>query len=328
MGTFNFPVPPIDRRFSASGRIRTMVVLVLSAFLAILGSITFTTSAYWNKTSSHLNAHPSPSVTRHIAAPTPIPTHISVRKPTLSPTKAPVHAPVLAYPLFYGNTQLPEVALTFDDGPNPYYTPQVLTVLQQYGIKATFFDVGYLVADYPNIVRQEYHQGNLVGNHSWSHPELTLLSATAILSQITSTSNAIKAAIGVRPTFFRPPYGAMNHIVLAEANYLGDTTVLWDASAGDWKLPGVKVIVSTILHYIHNGSIILLHDGGGNRAQTVAALPILITTLENRGYTFVTVQRLVDDLAAPATYSSPSSGTTFSTATITGTVAWRRETLA
>jgi len=203
---------------------------------------------------------------------------------------------MLNYPLFNGNTHIREIALTFDDGPNPYYTPQVLAVLQQFGVKATFFDVGYLVADYPNIVRQEYHQGNIVANHSWSHPVLTYFSAQGIKSQLTSTTNIIQATIGVRPSYFRPPYGAINNTVLAQARNLHYTTVMWDGSAEDWNLPGVNVIVSKTLYYARNGAILLLHDGGGNRAETVAALPIIINDLRSRGFRFVTIQQLVDDL--------------------------------
>jgi peptidoglycan/xylan/chitin deacetylase (PgdA/CDA1 family) len=207
---------------------------------------------------------------------------------------------MLNYPLFKGNTRIPEIALTFDDGPNPFYTPQVLAILQQYGVKATFFDVGYPVKDYPNIALQEHNQGNIVGNHSWSHPVLTYLSAQAILSQLISTTNIIQATIGVRPTFFRSPYGSTNNTVLAQARNLHYTTVLWDGSAEDWNLPGVNVIVSRTLYYARNGAILLLHDGGGNRAQTVAALPIIIATLKSRGFKFVTIQQLVDDLVAPS----------------------------
>src|SRR6266702_3024811 len=275
------------------------LVLVLSGILVLLGTITLSTPALWNRTSLHK------SDPRHFVAPkqthTPALTQIPIT------TSRSLHAPVLGYPLFNGNTHLPEIALTFDDGPNPYYSPQILAILQHYGVKATFFDVGYLVADYPNTVRQEYNQGNIVGNHSWSHPEMTLLSAQAILSQLTSTTRAIQAVIGVRPTFFRPPYGALNSIVLAQAKYLGYTTVMWDGSAEDWIVPGVSVIANRILSYAHNGAILLLHDGGGNRAQTVAALPIIITTLKNRGFKFVTIQQLVDDLVAPSSQSANSN---------------------
>jgi peptidoglycan/xylan/chitin deacetylase (PgdA/CDA1 family) len=203
---------------------------------------------------------------------------------------------MLNYPLFNGNTRIPEIALTFDDGPNPYYTPQILAILQQYGVKATFFDIGYLVANYPNIVRQEYNQENVVANHSWSHPVLTSFSAQGIQSQLTSTTNIIQATIGVRPTFFRPPYGAINKTVLEQAGNLHYTTVMWNGSSEDWKLSGVNAVVSKTLHYARNGAIILFHDGGGNRAQTVAALPIIIMALKSRGFKFVTIQQLVDDL--------------------------------
>ncbi len=296
------------------------LVLVLSGILVLLGTITLSTPALWNRTSLHK------SDPRHFVAPkqthTPALTQIPIT------TSRSLHAPVLGYPLFNGNTHLPEIALTFDDGPNPYYSPQILAILQHYGVKATFFDVGYLVADYPNTVRQEYNQGNIVGNHSWSHPEMTLLSAQAILSQLTSTTRAIQAVIGVRPTFFRPPYGALNSIVLAQAKYLGYTTVMWDGSAEDWIVPGVSVIANRILSYAHNGAILLLHDGGGNRAQTVAALPIIITTLKNRGFKFVTIQQLVDDLVAPSSQSANSNAqdsTTVSPVAATVSIAWRRK---
>lgn len=262
---------------------RVVFILLLSAFLLMLGSIPLTSLSSSKKT---ISRRPASSTTSHLVRAT----HIT------TPTPIKVHAPMLNYPLFNGNTHIPEVALTFDDGPNPYYTPQVLAVLQRYGIKATFFDVGYLVADYPNIVRQEYRQGNIVANHSWSHPVLTSFSAQGIQSQLTSTTNIILATLGARPTFFRPPYGAINNQVLAQARNLHYTTVMWDGSAEDWNLPGVYTIVNKTLYYARDGAILLLHDGGGNRAETVAALPIIISTLKSRGFKFVTIQQLVDDL--------------------------------
>ena len=303
---------------------RTTIVIVLSVMLSVFGSITLSSSAFWNSAWPRLAA--ITSITRPTA--TQVATQMPNQTPTPSSTKTPVHAPPLDYPLYSGNTHLPEIALTFDDGPNPIYTPQILAMLQKYRVKATFFDVGYLVIDYPNLVRQEYNAGNVVGNHSWSHPELTLLSASAILSQLTRTSNAIQATIGVRPTFFRPPYGAINRTVLAEANTLGVTTVLWNDSAGDWILPGVSAIASKILHLTRNGGIILLHDGGGDRSQTVAALPIIITALENRGFSFVTIQQLVDDLKASPSQAplTSSLAKTVVSQPIDGTLpSWRRK---
>jgi peptidoglycan/xylan/chitin deacetylase (PgdA/CDA1 family) len=262
----------------------------------LLGSIYLTDITYLQKTPSSL----SPKTSGNTHPVIKVVTHTSTSVPTVIPTQTTAHAPTLNYPLYNGNTQVPEIALTFDDGPNPFYTPQVLAILQRYGVRATFFDVGYLVADYPNIVRQEYNEGNLVANHSWSHPLLTYLSSQAIESQLTSTTNIIQATIGIRPTFFRPPYGAFNNTVLVQARDLRYTTVLWDGSAADWKLPGVNAIVSATLNYARNGAILLLHDGGGNRAQTIAALPIIIANLISRGFKLVTIQQLVDDLKAPS----------------------------
>ena len=315
MRAFNFPALPPVRWPTGKAKTRARIVLVLTAILAMLGSIT-SIALFATAHGSHVPVHVTTTkpITRPGIVNTPVytPTHNAAPSYTSPHT----HPHPLSYPLFYGNTHLPEVALTFDDGPNPYYTPQVLAILQHYGVQATFFDVGYLVKDFPNIVRQEYNNGNLVANHSWSHPELTLLSASAILSQLTSTSNVIQTTIGVRPTFFRPPYGAFNRTVLAQASYLGVTTVLWNDTAEDWTLPGVGFIVNRILSLAHAGAIILLHDGGGNRAQTVAALPTIITDLENRGFSLVTLQRLVDDLAvstSQSAYSGTLSNISFST---------------
>jgi len=285
MSTFHVPGEFGSNNLSRRTNKRVVFILLLSAFLVMLGSIPLTSLSSSKKTVSQ---RPAPSTNSHVVS------HTHTPMPTSAPIK--VHAPMLNYPLFNGNTHIHEIALTFDDGPNPFYTPQVLAILQRYGIKATFFDVGYLVADYPNIVRQEYHQGNIVANHSWSHPVLTSFSAQGIQSQLTSTTNIIQTTIGVRPTFFRPPYGAMNNQVLAQARNLHYTTVMWDGSAEDWDLPGVYTIVNKTLYYARDGAILLLHDGGGNRAETVAALPIIISTLKGRGFKFVTIQQLVDDL--------------------------------
>src|SRR5215469_1542324 len=315
MRAFNFPASPPGRWFTSKIKMRVRLVLLPTAMLAMLGSIT-SLALLATAHGSHAPVHTATTkpIARQSGVTTPVPTATHNAAP--SSTSPYTHPHPLGYPLFYGNTRLPEVALTFDDGPNPYYTPQVLAILQHYRVQATFFDVGYLVRDFPNIVRQEYNNGNIVANHSWSHPELTLLSASAILSQLTSTSNAIQATIGVRPTFFRPPYGAFNRAVLEQASGLGVTTVLWNDTAEDWTLPGVSFIVNKILRLAHAGAIILLHDGGGNRAQTVAALPTIITDLENRGFSLVTLQRLVGDLPAPTSqsaYSGTLSNNTFST---------------
>jgi peptidoglycan/xylan/chitin deacetylase (PgdA/CDA1 family) len=200
--------------------------------------------------------------------------------------------------LYSGNGHLREIALTFDDGPDPYYTPQILDVLDQYRIKATFFCVGRQAEAYPQIVRQVYGAGHVVGNHSWAHPDLGLLPAADILSELKHTCNALQEVTGSQPMFFRPPYGSLSIHVLSQACYLGVTTVMWNAGeeARDWSNPGVNFIIRRTLDLVCNGSIILMHDCGGDRSQTVAALPVIIQKLQDRGFQFVTIQQMVDAL--------------------------------
>ncbi len=194
--------------------------------------------------------------------------------------------------------------MTFDDGPNPPYTTQILDILQRYDVKASFFCIGEHVQSYPDLVKQELNAGHNVGNHSWSHPNLPDLSDDAIKTQITSTSDAEEQATGVRPTFFRPPYGAANSRVLSDIYQLGFTAFDWNVDPQDWALPTTDVIVSRVVTAAYNGSIILMHDGGGDRSRTVAALPTIIERLEARGFHLVTLSQLITDAQASAAASN------------------------
>ncbi|HEX6484074.1 MAG TPA: polysaccharide deacetylase family protein [Ktedonobacteraceae bacterium] len=214
---------------------------------------------------------------------------------------------------FQGSTSLPEVALTFDDGPNAVYTPQILSILEQYGVKATFFCIGEQVPANTRIVQQVYNDGDIIASHTWSHPNLTTLSATSIQAQLHLTSDAIENAIGVHPTLFRPPYGAYNNFVQGQVAQTGLATVMWNVDTRDWTRPGVYSIVNTALATVRNGSIILMHDGGGNRSETVEALPIIIRALHQRGFKLVTMIRLIIDthkLDAMKSINSPLVATT------------------
>lgn len=302
---------------------RTSLVITLCAILGLLGSLLLTmtenyTSVQQSATTITTN-DPDLVATGTTSAISPT-YKTTPAVPKTSPTN--LQLPILPFPtllweqiaalqshnrfLYTGNRYLPEIALTFDDGPNPYYTPKILAVLRQYKVKATFFCVGRQVAHYPNLVKQEYADGNLVGNHSWSHPDLALLTNDEIDSQINLTSNVIQQVIGVKPAFFRPPYGIVNARVLSKANLLGLTTIIWNDEARDWATPGTSVIASRILNLAGDGAIILMHDGGGDRSQTIAALPTIITTLRLRGYQFVTLQQMLKDLPKrPASTQAP-----------------------
>lgn len=260
------------------------LTFILCALLAVLGSLVL---AYTLSNSPPLTH----ALTRRIAPPQRSADTISTR---LSQQYARV--PLLKTPLFQGNSHLPEVALTFDDGPQPFFTPQILAILQRFNVKATFFCIGQQVMDYPVLVRQESADGDLVEDHTWSHPNLNTLRATAIYQQLALAAHAIYQATATTPHFFRPPYGSANTFVITQATRLNLSAIMWNVDPRDWSLPGTAAIIARVLGAVNNGAIILLHDGGGNRAQTVAALPTIIRTLQAHGFHFVTIQQLVNDL--------------------------------
>jgi peptidoglycan/xylan/chitin deacetylase (PgdA/CDA1 family) len=143
-----------------------------------------------------------------------------------------------------------------------------------------------------SLVREELAQGNIVGNHTWSHADVAG-GGPAAISQLRSTSDVIQAVTGFRPCLFRPPYGATSSTLAGDAWSLGLNTIVWDVDPTDWARPGSGVIYSRIMAQVHPGSIILDHDGGGPRDQTVAALPHVIAALRARGYGFVTLPELL-----------------------------------
>jgi peptidoglycan/xylan/chitin deacetylase (PgdA/CDA1 family) len=167
--------------------------------------------------------------------------------------------------------------LTFDDGPQPIYTPKVLNVLAKHHAKATFFVLGREVAAHPELVDLERSLGHHVGNHTWDHPMLTHLTDARIRQEIST---------GVQSKCFRPPFRATDARVLAIAASYHLRQVLWDIDTKDWAKPGAAKIERAILRGAKPGAIILLHDGGGNRSETVAALDRALTTLTAQGYTY------------------------------------------
>ena len=172
------------------------------------------------------------------------------------------------------------VYLTFDDGPHPTWTPRVLAVLKKYGVKAVFFEVGQNVATYPSLTRSLRSAGMLIGNHTWSHPDLTTLSTSVVGSQL----NRMETALGYRPRCVRPPYGATSSRIATIIANRGQRQILWTVDPRDWSRPGTWTIVTRVLTAVRPGARILLHDGGGDRSQTMAAVDLLIPRLRERGY--------------------------------------------
>jgi peptidoglycan/xylan/chitin deacetylase (PgdA/CDA1 family) len=188
-----------------------------------------------------------------------------------------------------------ELALTFDDGPW-YDTPQFLDVLERYKVPATFFEIGEQISTFGEggaIERRMLADGDMVGDHTWSHPNVAGAGAFA-MAQIQQAADAIRQAThGFTPCLFRAPYGAVSPALIAEARSMGFTTIQWDIDPRDWARPGTAAIYDNVIANAHPGAIVIQHDGGGDRSETLAALPQEITTLRQRGYTFVTVTQLL-----------------------------------
>jgi peptidoglycan/xylan/chitin deacetylase (PgdA/CDA1 family) len=176
------------------------------------------------------------------------------------------------------------VYLTFDDGPSAPYTSQIVTILARYSARATFFEIGVNVARNPSITRLVRHAGNSVQNHTWGHLDLRYVTWATFKSQVRQADSVIRAQTGYTPRCLRPPGGNVNRTVYSRAAALGKTIVLWTVDPRDWARPGRATIISRVLNNVRSGSVILLHDGGGNRSQTVAALPAILKTLKARGY--------------------------------------------
>ncbi|MFD8598336.1 polysaccharide deacetylase family protein [Kitasatospora sp. NPDC059646] len=201
-----------------------------------------------------------------------------------------------------GDRRRPVVALTFDDGPHPPYTGRILDVLDRYAVPATFFCVGLHALAHPAELERIAAAGHQIANHSWSHPYLPDLSPGELLAQLARTDEAIDTVVGTAAgaagraghgrRMFRPPYGSHTPDMLRRLTESGDTVVLWDVEASDWTLPGTEAITRALLDRSRPGSVILLHDGGGDRSQTAEALPGVIEGLLARGYGFARVDAM------------------------------------
>jgi len=176
--------------------------------------------------------------------------------------------------------------LTFDDGPSPEYTPQVLDLLDKFKAKATFFQVGTEVQRSPALTKSVAARGHALANHTFDHADLTKAEPTKVRNEIDQTTTAIQNAAGVKVTCLRPPYGALNASARSAIAKAGLTIELWDIDPQDWSRPGVDSIVSNVVQHAGPGKIVLMHDAGGNRSQTVQALSQVLEKLSQQGYRF------------------------------------------
>ncbi|WP_251552578.1 polysaccharide deacetylase family protein [Neobacillus muris] len=186
------------------------------------------------------------------------------------------------------------VAITFDDGPNPMYTAQVLEIFQEAHGKATFFMIGEQVERYPEMAKTVAEQGHEIGNHTYTHPKLSELSRANCLEEMEGNEKLIGGLTGHKPVIFRPPYLEYNQetaLILKEKGYpmIGALNM----EARDWEQPGVEHIMEVSRACVKNGSILIFHDGYGDRSQTIEAIRRLVADLSSNGYQLVTVSELL-----------------------------------
>lgn len=181
-------------------------------------------------------------------------------------------------------------ALTFDDGPDPTWTPVILDILREKGVKATFFVLGGRAQAYPDLIRQAAAEGHSVQNHSWNHPPgFEALPYEVVFDEMNGTSSVIESLTGRRPRFCRPPGGGLSGDVEAASGQLGMKLAMWNVDPQDWAGKNADEIYTRVTQGLGGGDMILMHDGGGDRGQTAAALPGIIDDLRSKGFAFVTL---------------------------------------
>lgn len=191
-----------------------------------------------------------------------------------------------------------QLALTYDDGPNHPHTFRLLEVLAKHNVHATFFLIGRFVRQRPDIVRDIVSAGHVVGNHTFTHPLLTLKNSAEVRTELENCRSALQDAVGEHSNLFRPPFGGRRPAVLRVARELALQPIMWNVTGYDWTAPPAEVIEQKVSSQVRGGNVILLHDGGHrqmgvDRSQTVLATDHLIAHYKTEGYEFVTIQQML-----------------------------------
>jgi peptidoglycan-N-acetylglucosamine deacetylase len=192
-----------------------------------------------------------------------------------------------------------QLGLTYDDGPNDPHTLRLLEVLARHNVKATFFVIGRYLKQRPDIARELVRAGHIVGNHTFSHPNLIFASARQTAMQLRDCEQALTDAVGEHSRLFRPPFGGRRPATLKIARALGLEPVMWNVTGWDWKGKPSEYLERKVIQQIRGGDVVLLHDGshaafGADRSQTVVATERLITRYKSEGYEFVTIPEMME----------------------------------
>ena len=223
---------------------------------------------------------------------------MSVRyDPKINKTFITTNLPIVANKIETAETSEKLVALTFDDGPEDYYTPKILSILKEKGVPATFFVVGRQITYFPEIMKQIVKDGHGIANHTWYHPDLRYQWSSTVREEIISTQNEMQKVLGKKPDVFRPPYGAYTKADVAILNEIGMRNILWSVDTLDWSGMSAEAIMEIIHRDISPGGIVLQHNFQSNARLldgTIEALPRIIDDLQKQGYKFVTMQTLLN----------------------------------
>lgn len=218
----------------------------------------------------------------------------SIAYVTLATEKGRPYYKKKGYVLWEIKTEEKVIALTFDDGPHKTYTSQILDLLAKYDAKATFFVIGNQAEKYPDLIRKLNDEGHEIANHTYTHPHS--ITAENLEKELKKTNEVIHDITGTYPLLYRPVGGSYNDGIINTAVDNGYKVIMWSwhQDTEDWKRPGVNSIVTKVLSGATPGNIVLFHDAGGDRSQTVQALEKILPELQKQGYTFVTVSELLD----------------------------------
>ncbi|MCB5165470.1 polysaccharide deacetylase family protein [Streptomyces bambusae] len=200
------------------------------------------------------------------------------------PRRRPAKPPVRTRPLLDMPPAGSSMALTFDDGPDPRYTPKILDTLARHDVKAVFFVCGEMATEHRDLLRRMADEGHVIGNHTWTHPLIPRLSRPALDREIRRTSELVDRVTGTAPVWFRAPFGAWNRAAFEIGADLGMEPLAWTVDTLDWQEPGTSTIVTRVLRGAAPGVVVLSHDAGGDRSQSVAALRSYLPRLLERGY--------------------------------------------
>lgn len=227
----------------------------------------------------------------------------------------PIIHPLLKYSfpncLWTGDSNRREIALTFDDGPHPQYSPQLLKVLDRYHISASFFWLGACVRRSPEIAREIYDRGHWIGLHGYEHTSFPMLKTSDLKLSLEQTQDAITKACNLQPDFLRdvrPPNGIFTPQTLELLTAWRYRPVMWSVVPEDWVRPGIPVVVNRVMQQVGNGSIIVLHDGYCGGEDVAQSAAIIIPMLLNRGYKFLTIDQIWQQSCLEKSTRTPRSG--------------------